>query len=83
MVKRKLTDKQVREIADELIGTCKEIDEPLKELGLTFDELMIEDCMALDEIVLCCDEGCGWWFDAGEVNDEGICEECQEDREDQ
>jgi hypothetical protein len=69
-----VTDK-VRQMADNLRGTCESLE----------DALNIEECAELDEMVFCCDI-CGWWYDTGELakncpEDSLICEKCGEDVE--
>lgn len=50
------------------------------EEGFEITNEPYEMCVAFDAIVMCCN-GCGWWTDAGEMDEDGNCEECAEDEE--
>jgi hypothetical protein len=66
-------------VAEDLIGTCKSLDQALeKEFGdeAQFDDVPLQMLELLDDIVLCC-RTCDWWVEASEVDDDGDCEDCQ------
>lgn len=62
---------EARKLADRLRGTCEnyELDHPL------YNDL--EFCQELDEIVRRC-EGCDWWVDAHELDENEECGDCRE-----
>lgn len=68
-----IEDVQVRAqaIADKLLGTCDQKPDDLlyadADLAEAFDAL-VREC-----------EGCNWWVETHEVDDEGLCEDCQDD----
>lgn len=75
---------RVKEIARELIGCCggsrPNLEAELDELGVAREAKPSE---AFDEIVFLCD-GCGWYCDVDELNNEGAdqrCDECNEEAE--
>lgn len=77
---RNLEDNKIERLANYLQGTCKSIDESLEYLfDINEDDMSLEDCMYLDQLVFCC-EDCGWWLCTSEMaeNEENrwICEEC-------
>lgn len=72
-----LTCKQLNDICDELQGTCKSLEEALEAIGLEYDSLTIAELQEIDNCVACCDS-CGWWVEAGEVDENGYCDDCQE-----
>jgi len=82
---RKLTNEQIHEIHAHLCGTCGvSIDSELEPLGLTEDDLTIEDLREIDEAMMVC-PNCGWWCDTDEFGDneesgELWCDECLRDR---
>ena len=77
-----ITDDQLREIAEYLVGTCESIDTGLEMVDLNpddFDITDVEDAI-LDYNVETC-PGCGWWFEGGELNDGEGCDDCIGERE--
>lgn len=64
-----MPSERVEKLANRLLGSC---DSAVDEI----EELTIEECRELDDIVLLC-SGCGWWFEASEV-DEELCNECRD-----
>lgn len=81
----KLTREQVDQIADTLRGQCaRSLEEVVKEdHGIDPDDLDIEDHLALDEKVFCC-EKCGWYCDIDELSERAdgntlFCDECEDD----
>lgn len=73
-MKRKLSDQQISSIADGLLGTCGIIDDFLPD-GVSFDDLLEDDCLEIDGKVMCC-ETCGWWAESELIDDDGNCDEC-------
>lgn len=64
-------------IIETLLGTTNDLDSYLLEYkneGFDVDYLLT----SIDHNIWKC-EGCGWWVDVGETNDEGYCEDCQDD----
>jgi hypothetical protein len=66
------------EIASELQGTTRDLEDVLKEHGLDFTTIPKEMLEILDDQVKLCDQ-CGWWDDVSEFDDNNICENCRED----
>ena len=65
------------EAAEELLGTCKPRHDVVKE-GEDDDHAW---CLKFDDLVVNC-EGCNWWCEPGEMNDDGLCGDCAEDQQD-
>ena len=73
-----LTPKELNDICGELEGTCKNLEDVvLAVTGRDMDDLTVGECREIDNCILCCDT-CGWWVDAGEVDENGNCEDCQD-----
>ncbi len=66
------------EIAEDLRGTCKSLDEVLITFGLSFDGIPQELLGRLDDEVMEC-QVCGWWYETHDLNDDQICNECEEE----
>lgn len=66
------------EVAGDLQGTAQDLDTVLENHGLTFVGLTVQEALQLDSIVLLCD-GCGWWCEADEMNEDAFCEDCADD----
>lgn len=68
--------KTVEEIANELQGTCQHLGTVLERHDMDGMDENMDFCLALDNLVFCCD----WWFEISECADEGhshgICFEC-------
>lgn len=62
---------RARTLAYKLLGTCDGAVDQIEELTL-------EECRALDDIVLNC-VACNWWVEAGECDEDGVCSECRDD----
>jgi hypothetical protein len=69
-----LTIKQIQDIEARLVGSCADFKDVLPE-GISEDDLTHEDLIEIDQRIALCEE-CGWWVDAGEINEEGKCEDC-------
>ena len=60
------------EVADQLRGTCDDIDDLID-----IHEQTMQWGLELDHLVLRCEQ-CGWWVDSDETNDDCYCEDCAE-----
>lgn len=78
--KKTITREDILRIADELRGQChKSLDSILEEeFGIDSSEVPIELLQTLDDEAMEC-TSCGWWFDANEIDDDQICEDCRDD----
>lgn len=77
---RALTTDQIRVLAEELRGTCQDLSAVLRrDYNLDENDLSVEECMELDDIVLRC-ESCGWWEESILVSD-GECDDCVDQRD--
>jgi len=65
---------RIEKLSEELIGTCKSLHDLIDPDTMTQAEFE-----ELDSLAMLCDE-CGWWEPAEEIDEEGICIECQEGR---
>jgi hypothetical protein len=63
---------RAQEIAEELLGTCKDMADAANEPGEMDDVALISDVEAL---VYQCDV-CGWWVERDEVDEDGACTDC-------
>lgn len=70
----------IREIADELGGTCRSLDTALEERGFDIGNVPSVLLEALDAEVMLC-ETCGWWCDSDEIDDDGNCNDCRKDED--
>lgn len=75
---------RVKEIAQELIGSCQgsrcNLEAELDELGVGRDA---KPSAAFDEIAFLCDQ-CGWYHSADELNTEtgeSLCENCSDEND--
>jgi hypothetical protein len=82
--KRNVTDEQLHEIAEILIGQCsKDINDAAEDIGAPgFGDWTMADCAAFDEIAFLCTR-CEWWVsgddhtDVEGAEDDGfVCSEC-------
>jgi hypothetical protein len=75
-----LTDQQLDELANDLLGTADSIDTALERIGLDpadFDMIDVEDALIDWGTERCI--YCGWWMESCALNEDGVCEECVED----
>jgi hypothetical protein len=70
--------KHIDELIDYLRGTAHSLAEGCVACGLSEDHLTDGERAYLNEHIICC-ELCGWWEEAGEVNDDQQCDQCAED----
>lgn len=61
------------DVAYELIGTCKDLDEVLTSEELENREFLL----GLDQLATQC-QTCNWWCECGECDDDEVCEDCRE-----
>ncbi len=66
------------EIAEELNGTCNDLNKALEDRGIEFNRLSVELLTELDNAVMDC-QVCGWWHETDELNDDQICKDCEEE----
>ena len=75
----KATIKIIKEIGEELQGTCNNIDSVFEEHGLDIESTPQALLRELDEITMEC-QTCGWWCEPFELAN-GNCYDCAEDKE--
>lgn len=71
-------------VAENLRGTCKSLDEYLGDEfgeGVDIMEFDIELLRHLDDQVMEC-QGCGWWCETHELNEDQLCDDCALEEED-
>ena len=76
---------RIRRVAELIQGTCKSLDDVVREVfgdeDVTFTDLDLALLQELDEMVLQC-PGCDWWCEASEMapdedTDEDRCSDCR------
>lgn len=69
--------KKINVLIEYLTGTCHSLDEGCRHCDYAGgeDDLTKEERSYLDEHIGCCDL-CGWWDERGCINDEEICDDC-------
>lgn len=73
-----LTHNELNAICEAIEGTCRDLETVVEELtSRDFDDLTVGELQEIDNCVVCC-ETCGWWVDAGGVDEDGNCEDCQD-----
>lgn len=76
-----ITHENIQKIANDLRNTALSLDDILVEdYGTEFSEVPTELLDLLDEYVMQC-VCCGWWEDSEKINDDQVCEECEEGSE--
>lgn len=73
-------DFDVQELIDSLQGTCQSIVDFLPE-GMDDNDLTSEDHDEIDNQIFLCNQ-CGWWCESCEQNDNGSCNDCEPEDED-
>lgn len=63
-------------LADNLLGTCKSLEQACNEAGYSQDDLTVNELSKLNDKVIECTE-CNWWTDSYDINEEGVCSECR------
>jgi len=77
-MKIEFTEERMHRVADDLLGTCRGLDDALQaEFGddVTLEEVPLDMLQLLDDCVMRCD-GCGWWVETSEISDDNLCEQC-------
>jgi len=69
-----LTQVQKQEIAERLLGTAESGIEIASEYGVDLSD--IDAACSEQEVVRC--EGCGWWCECHEMNEDDFCEDCRD-----
>ena len=73
---------KLAEVIEYLRGSCRSV----AEAEFAFDMEGLEDatdfCQALDDELFMC-EGCGWWCERSEEREQGKCEDCREQEEEE
>lgn len=73
-----LTEDQVTEICEYLIGTCESVQDAITKHDFEdTDDAIDQVNERIDDIGFCC-ELCGWWCELSESNDCDICNDCFE-----
>ena len=75
---------KITKVAEDIMGTCKNLDDFLEEEfgeGISTTDIDIELLRALDDITMEC-QGCQWWCEVGELNDDQFCSDCAPDEDD-
>lgn len=76
-------------VAEDLTGTCKRLEDSLTAVFLGEDseeevdlaDFDIELLRVLDDQVMAC-EGCQWWCETHELNEDQVCSDCAPDEDD-
>lgn len=66
-------------VAEHLQGSCRSLEDGLEtQFGenASVDDFDIELLRHLDDITMCC-EGCQWWCETHELNDNQQCGDCE------
>lgn len=78
----KLTKHELNSLVADLQGTCKSIEEGLTSIGLDNDQYDAADVEGdIEDIERCCT--CSWWFEPCEMKDNGECESCNPEEDDE
>ena len=78
----KLNPEQLEKLTQALMGTCMTVEEGLNQIDLNaeeFDAAEVEE--QIDQIERC--DTCGWWHEPYEMKDNGECESCNPDEDDE
>ncbi len=75
-------NEKISEIAEALQGTCQSLATALEYQGLEEHDTPQDMLEELDGLVMLC-EVCGWWCEPFEMNDDNICNDCEEDEDDE
>jgi len=71
-----------RELGHRLLGTADNEISLMQQLEMDEDLLMDDDfCNGLDDTVMNCVMGCGWWVETSDYDfEQELCEECLHDK---
>ena len=74
----------IQELIDHLQGTCKSLQEGLNDLYPEMDvsDLTEKDNEEIDNQIFNCDT-CNWWCEACEQDEDGNCENCSTQQEEE
>lgn len=80
----KITNQQLDDFIQELLGTCKSMDEAKREFFEDADGVDEDDDFTSDQLETICSEisnceTCGWWVEVGEIDENENCLDCNED----
>lgn len=83
----KISLEKAQEVIEHLNGTCLSIEQGCADLDVDPEDFLDQHCHLLDDAIFNC-EGCGWWFEQGEMaddpHDRWVCGDCVEgDEEDE
>lgn len=71
---------KINKVAETIEGTCRSLDDVVQEVfedpELEFTDLPQELLEALDDMTMQC-EGCGWWCETGDLDDDQVCGDCR------
>lgn len=71
-------DFDINDVISDLQGSCKTLVQALEELYEIDESVLTEEDIAyINNVIFLC-EGCGWWNDLSEQQDEGLCSDCYE-----
>lgn len=76
-----MSREQALQVAENILGTCKGLDEVIAEVygeDFTLEHLTIEETSIIDENVWECPT-CGWWVEPCQMATDDACDECTED----
>lgn len=71
-----ITEKDIDDIASELLGTANSLDDVLEARGFNYDDVPTAMFLRLDSQTLLCEQ-CGWWCEPSEMQD-SVCNECDD-----
>jgi hypothetical protein len=69
-------------VAEDLQGTCQRLEDALtRQFAPDEEDVDIELLRVLDDQVMEC-EGCQWWCEISDLNDEQVCSDCAPEEDD-
>ena len=71
----KPTRAQVAAIEEDLLGTCRTLEEICDQHGLKWEDVAGE----ITDIEEC--QQCNWWVECCECDEEGLCSDCYSEKE--
>lgn len=72
-----LSEDQVKELAEYLLGTCNSIYDGFAMIGVDKDRVAAQSFDAIDAQIFLCDT-CGWWYPESENSGQQTCTDCNE-----
>jgi hypothetical protein len=76
---------KIREVAEDLRGTCTSLDDALQAVFgeevsvIDFDIALLRE---LDDITMEC-QGCNWWCETHELDENQFCDDCRDDEDEE